>query len=97
MDSIDTNTDHYVAAHVLSVVLKGELNLRTYYEGECFVAAQNGLVFIPKGRYMISDVIPEDGEFEAVFFFFEDELIRQFVHENRIAVPEPSEHYPGLI
>lgn len=97
MDTIDTNTDHYVAAHVLSVVLKGELNLSTWYEGERFVATENQLVFIPKGRYMISDVIPEEGEFEAVFFFFEDELIRQFVKENQIAVPEPPEQNPGLI
>lgn len=75
IDTIDTNTDHFVAAHVFSVVLKGALKLETFYEGERFLATQNQVIFIPKGRYMISDIIPENGEFEAVFFFFEEELV----------------------
>lgn len=50
IDSIDTETDHYVAAHVLSVVLKGALQIRTYEEGEQFVATQSQVVFIPRGR-----------------------------------------------
>lgn len=81
IDTIDINTDHYVSSHVLSVVLKGKLNIETYYEEERFTAAQNQLVFIPKGRYMISDIIPENGEFEAVFYFFEEKLINSFLHE----------------
>ena len=81
MDTIDINTDHYVSSHVLSVVLKGELNIETYYDEERFYATQNQLVFIPKGRYMISDILPEDGEFEAVFYFFEEEIINEFLGE----------------
>ncbi|WP_316633186.1 AraC family transcriptional regulator [uncultured Flavobacterium sp.] len=79
VDTIDVNTDHFLASHVLSVVLKGELNLETYYEGESYFVTKNQLVFIPKGRYMISDIIPKNGEFEAVFFFFEAELLNQFL------------------
>jgi AraC-like DNA-binding protein len=79
MDTIDVNTDHYVSSHVLSVVLKGTLNIETYYEEERFCVAQSQLVFIPKGRYMISDVLPENGEFEAVFYFFEEEIINGFL------------------
>ena len=79
MDTIDLNTDHYVSSHVLSVVLKGTLNIETYYEEERFCVNQNQLVFIPKGRYMISDVLPENGEFEAVFYFFEENIINDFL------------------
>lgn len=79
VDTIDVNTDHFLASHVLSVVLKGELKLETYYEGNRYFVAKNQLVFIPKGRYMISDIIPKNGEFEAVFFFFEAELLNEFL------------------
>lgn len=79
IDTIDTATDHYVATHVISIVLKGKLNIKTYYEGEKFLTGQNQVVFIPKGRYMISDIIPENDEFEAVFFFIEDTLINRFL------------------
>lgn len=97
IDTIDTQTDHYVAAHVLSVVLKGELNIQTYYEGERYIAAQNQVVFIPKGRYMISDIIPENGEFEAVFFFFEEELVKQFLHSKQKYPTSISHERPCLI
>ena len=90
IDTIDTETDHYVSTHVISVVLKGKLIIQTYYEGEQFVASQNQIVFIPKGRYMISDIIPENDEFEAVFFFIEDELIKEFLKTKKIVISENS-------
>ncbi len=83
IDTIDTETDHYVATHVISIVLKGKLKIQTYYEGERFLASQNQIVFIPKGRYMISDIIPENEEFEAVFFFIEDDLINSFLENKK--------------
>jgi len=84
INTIDTETDHFVSTHVISIVLKGELIIQTYYEGEKFIASQNQIVFIPKGRYMISDIIPENEEFEAVFFFIEDELINNFLKTKNI-------------
>lgn len=83
IDTIDTETDHYVATHVISIVLKGKLKIQTFYEGEQFMASQNQVVFIPKGRYMISDIIPKNGEFEAVFFFIEDSLINEFLNSKK--------------
>lgn len=83
IDTIDTETDHYVSTHVISIVLKGKLKIKTYYEGERFLASQNQVVFIPKGRYMTSDIIPENEEFEAVFFFIEDDLINNFLSSKK--------------
>ena len=82
IDTIDTDTDHYVASHVISIVLKGKLKIKTHYEGEYFMASENQVIFIPKGRYMISDIIPKNGEFEAVFFFFEEELLIDFYNSQ---------------
>lgn len=79
INTIDVNTDYFLASHVLSVVLKGELKLETYYEEERYTVTKNQLVFIPKGRYMITDIFPINEQFEAVFFFFEDTLIDQFL------------------
>jgi len=83
IDTIDTETDHYLATHVISIVLKGKLKIQTYYEAEQFLASQNQVIFIPKGRYMISDIIPENEEFEAVFFFIEDDLISSFLESKK--------------
>ncbi|WP_123922069.1 AraC family transcriptional regulator [Flavobacterium sp. LM4] len=63
----------------MSVVLKGTFNIETYYEEERFCVNQNQLVFIPKWRYMISDVLSENGEFEAFFYFFEENIINEFL------------------
>ncbi len=93
IDTIDTETDHYVATHVISIVLKGKLKIQTYYEGERFLASQNQVVFIPKGRYMISDIIPEQEEFEAVFFFIEDDLINKFLENKRDLISGKSFSY----
>lgn len=94
MDTIDTNTDHYVASHVISIVLKGALNLETYYEGERYLASDSQIVFIPKGRYMISDVLPQNGAFEALFFFFDDELVTQFLTTVKSAPPPEGQTNP---
>ncbi len=83
IDTIDTETDHYVATHVISIVLKGKLKIETYYEGERFFASENQIVLIPKGRYMISDIIPDKEEFEAVFFFIEDDVIHRFLKTKK--------------
>ncbi|SCY39226.1 AraC-type DNA-binding protein [Flavobacterium anhuiense] len=95
IDTIDTNTDHFVASHVLSVVLKGKLSIKTYYDEEQYYVTQNQMVFIPKGRYMISDVLAKDGEFEGLFYFFEEEIINDFLRE--IDVITLSNNKPSLV
>ncbi|KIX20090.1 hypothetical protein SY27_16395 [Flavobacterium sp. 316] len=93
IDTIDTETDHYVASHVISIVLKGKLKIQTYYEAEQFLASQNQVVFIPKGRYMISDIIPENDEFEALFFFIEDSVINDFLKNKKDLISNKALNY----
>ena len=59
----------YVSTHALTVVLKGMLQV----ENDDGVKAQvkpDQMIFLTKGLYNISDIIPDDDTFEAVMFFF---------------------------
>ena len=38
------------------------------------------MIFLPKGLYTISDIIPHEGTFEAVVFFFDEDLIATFIN-----------------
>lgn len=73
----------YVSAHAITLVLKGQLRVEND-AGMMAVVNENRMVFLPKGLYTITDIIPEQGAFEAVVFFFSEELIREFVATNNI-------------
>lgn len=46
---------------------------------------------------MISDIIPQNGEFEAVFFFFEEGLISQFLQSQENRHQEAPQEVPGFL
>lgn len=72
----------YLSTHALTMVLQGILRLENEDGLFVDVPAENA-VFIPKGIYTVSDILPrEGGVFEAVMFFFEADVIRQFL-ENQ--------------
>src|SRR5688572_3205133 len=73
----------YVSAHAITLVLKGLLQVETDTGIKTQVKA-NQMIFLPKGLYQISDIIPENDTFEAVVFFFDDEMISNFVVANNI-------------
>ena len=73
----------YVSTHALTVVLKGMLQV----ENDDGVKAQvkpDQMIFLTKGLYNISDIIPDNDTFEAVMFFFDEEVISSFVTTNNI-------------
>jgi AraC family transcriptional regulator, exoenzyme S synthesis regulatory protein ExsA len=77
------NKEGYVSTHAITLVLKGTLRV----ENDSGVSAhvkENQMIFIPKGIYTISDILPAEGVFEAVVFFFSEDLIREFVATNNI-------------
>lgn len=68
----------YVSTHAVTMVLKGLLRIEN--EDGLFVEVpENKMVFLPKGLYTISDIIPRGGSFEAVVFFFERDVITGFL------------------
>lgn len=76
------DNDRFVAAPALTVVLNGALQISAY-DTAPIVISSNQMVLIPKGIYMISDLIPDDDHFEAMVFFFEETLIEQFINQQK--------------
>jgi AraC-like DNA-binding protein len=73
----------YVSAHAITLVLQGQLRVEN---DKGFLAnVQAGqMIFLPKGIYMISDIIPNDDVFEAVVFFFEEDVIAGFIESIKL-------------
>jgi AraC family transcriptional regulator, exoenzyme S synthesis regulatory protein ExsA len=68
----------YLSTHALTMVMQGTLRLEN--DDGLFVEIPAGdSVFIPKGLYTVSDILPEGGIFEAMMFFFEADTIKQFI------------------
>lgn len=68
----------YVSTHAITLVLKGVLKIES--DNKILATVQeNQMVFLPKGLYTVSDLVPQDGNFEAVVFFFEETLIVDFL------------------
>jgi len=74
----------YVSAHAITLVMKGMLRIEND-RGLFAEIPANKMVFLPKGLYTISDIIPSGGSFEAMVFFFDKELISDFVNSLRLA------------
>lgn len=74
----DAQNQRYLATHALTLVLKGALNVETH-EGEVTIVNKNQIILLPKGLYLISDIIPKNETFEAVVFFFDKEINDEFL------------------
>src|SRR5688572_3796718 len=74
----------YVSAHAITLVLHGLLQVEND-NGEKVQVKPNQMIFLPKGLYNISDIIPDNKVFEAVVFFFDEALINEFISRNNIA------------
>jgi AraC family transcriptional regulator, exoenzyme S synthesis regulatory protein ExsA len=73
----------YVSTHAITLVLKGILRAETD-EGVAKQVNENEMIFLPKGIYTISDILPKNGVFEAVVFFFDEELIASFINSMNL-------------
>src|SRR5690606_5577351 len=74
----------YVSTHAITLVLNGKLKVEN--ENGAFTQVNsNEMIFLPKGLYMISDTIPDGDFFEAIIFFFDEELIANFVNSFHLS------------
>ncbi len=80
----DLQNQRYLSAHAVTLVLNGALRIEDY-QGGLHMVAKNQLIFLPKGLYMISDIIPKDEAFTALVFFFDEAITHSFL-----------DHYPHL-
>ncbi|GAA4273052.1 AraC family transcriptional regulator [Aquimarina gracilis] len=74
----DLQNERYLAAHALTLVLNGALQVENP-EGDITFVNKNQMILLPKGLYMISDIIPKNEFFDAVVFFFDDEITDEFL------------------
>ena len=77
------NREGYISNHVISILLSGEQHIKTYDDQLIKVKPQE-VLFIPRGMYYISDLIPKEGKFESLLFYFDDSLIEEFLSTSKI-------------
>jgi len=77
------NREGYISNHVISILLEGEQQIRTY-DDEVITVRKNEVLFIPRGVYHITDLIPKSGKFRSLLFYFDDSLIQEFLSTSRV-------------
>ncbi len=78
------NREGYISNHVISIVLSGEQKIKTY-DDEIIHVKSNEVLFIPRGMYYISDLIPENGKFVSLLFYFDDSIIQEFLSTSKVS------------
>ncbi|MEL7252344.1 MAG: AraC family transcriptional regulator [Bacteroidota bacterium] len=73
----------YISNHVISMVQAGEQRIRTY-DDEVITVKAGELVFIPRGVYYVTDLLPDSGNFESVLFYFDDQIIHNFLANSKV-------------
>ncbi len=75
----DLQNQRYLSAHAFTLVTNGSLRIESF-EGDLQVVYKNQLIFLPKGLYMVSDIIPKNETFDAIVFFFDEEVTNTFLN-----------------
>jgi AraC-like DNA-binding protein len=73
----------YISNHVIAILLEGQQQIKTYEE-EVIKMSPGEVLFIPRGVYHITDLIPEEGQFRSLLFYFDDAIIQQFLATSKI-------------
>jgi len=77
------NREGYISNHVVSILLSGEQHIKTYDDQLIKVKPQE-VLFIPRGMYYISDLIPKERKFESLLFYFDDSIIEEFLSTSKV-------------
>ncbi|WP_299605647.1 AraC family transcriptional regulator [uncultured Aquimarina sp.] len=80
----DLQNERYLASHALTLVLNGGLRIETK-EGDLSIVNKNQMILLPRGLYMISDIIPKNESFEAIVFFFDEEITDEFLRNFEVS------------
>ncbi|HMQ50357.1 MAG TPA: helix-turn-helix transcriptional regulator [Saprospiraceae bacterium] len=68
----------YISTHAITMILQGTLRVEND-DGLFEEVPADHMVLLPKGIYTVSDILPKGGCFEALMFFFEPDVIQQFL------------------
>ncbi|WP_394750315.1 helix-turn-helix transcriptional regulator [Spongiimicrobium salis] len=84
--SVDLNNERYLSSHAITLILEGSLLIE--HDIHHTTIKKNELVFLPKGMYMVTDIIPEKKPFQALVFFFDADLIDGFLKNFEQRIPD---------
>ncbi len=76
------NNQRYISCSAVTIVHHGYLVVKTA-EGKQAIVNAGQMVFLPKGLYLLSDIVPNKGSFDATVLFFDDTIINMFLDENK--------------
>jgi AraC family transcriptional regulator, exoenzyme S synthesis regulatory protein ExsA len=93
IDKTVVGQEGFVSTHAITLVLKGILKIEDS-EGHLTVVEQGQLIFVPKGIYSITDKLPYNGQFEAIVFFFDEELIASFINSMSVQLKKDKQVSP---
>ncbi|MEL6863754.1 MAG: AraC family transcriptional regulator [Bacteroidota bacterium] len=74
----------YISNHVVSIVLDGEQHIRNYDE-ELIKIRRNEVLFVPRGMYYVSDLLPKGRTFKSLLFYFDDAIIQEFLSTSKVS------------
>lgn len=77
------NREGYISNHVISILLSGEQHIRPF-DGKVIKVKPNEVIFAPRGMYHVSDLLPADGHFKSLLFYFDDSIIQEFLSNSRV-------------
>ena len=77
------NREGYISNHVISILLSGEQHIRPV-DGKTIKVKPQEVLFIPRGMYYVSDLIPAEGTFKSLLFYFDDSIIQEFLSTSRV-------------
>ncbi len=77
------DTEGYISNHVIAILLSGEQRIRTY-DNETITIKAKEILFIPRGMYYITDLIPNQSTFESLLFYFDDSIIQEFLSNSTV-------------
>ncbi len=74
----EPENEKYLAAHAITIIINGQMRIESH-SGQITTVDSKQMVFLPKGLYMISDILPNENPFEALIFFFDEALIDEYI------------------
>lgn len=73
----------YISNHVVIILLEGEQQIRAY-EDQLIKVKAGEVLFIPRGMYQITDLIPKEGTFRSLLFYFDNDIIQEFIANTNV-------------
>ena len=77
------NREGYISNHVISILLAGEQHIKPHEAATIKIKAGE-VLFIPRGMYHITDLLPKEGTFKSLLFYFDDPIIQEFLSNTKL-------------